>query len=70
MMKGMSVASPVYLEIVDLIAAGATTEAVADFRPSPEMQTRVAALIEREEAGSLSAERKRNWTTTWSWSTS
>ena len=54
----MNVASPVYLEIIDLIAAGATTEAVADFRPSPEVQKRVAALIEREGAGSLSAEEK------------
>ncbi len=54
----MSVASPVYLEIVDLIATGATTEAVAGFRPSPEVQSRVAALVEREKTGSLSAEEK------------
>lgn len=54
----MSVASPVYLEIVDLIATGATTEAVAGFRPSAEVQKRVAASVEREKTGSLSAEEK------------
>jgi hypothetical protein len=55
---GMSAATPVCLEIVDLIAAGTTTEAAADFRPSPEVQDRVVALVEREKAGSLSAEEK------------
>jgi len=52
----MSVASPVYFEIVDFIAAGTTPETVIDFRPSPEAQQRVAALIEREKAGTLSQE--------------
>jgi hypothetical protein len=32
----MGVASPVYLEIVDFIAAGTTPEAVMDFHPSRE----------------------------------
>jgi hypothetical protein len=54
----MSVANPVYLEIIDFIAAGTTPEAVADFRPSPEAQERLAALIEREKSSGLSPEEK------------
>ena len=46
----------VYEEIVDFIAAGATSEAVAAFRPSDEVRARVADLIEREKVGTLSAE--------------
>ena len=52
----MSVASPVYFEIVDFIAAGTTPQAVIDFRPSPEAQQRVTTLIEREKADTLSPE--------------
>ena len=52
----MSVASPVYFEIVDFIAAGTTPQAVIDFRFSPEAQQRVATLIEREKADTLSPE--------------
>ena len=52
----MSVASPVYFEIVGFIAAATTPETVIDFRPSPEAQRRVAALIEREKADTLSPE--------------
>ena len=54
----MGVASPVYFEIIDFIAAGTRPEAVVDFRPSPEAQQRLAALIEREKADSLSPEEK------------
>jgi hypothetical protein len=54
----MSVGVPAYLEIIDFIAAGTTPEAVAHFRPSPEAQQRVAALIEREKADRLSPEEK------------
>ena len=54
----MGVTSPVYFEIIDFIAAGTTPEAVVDFRPSPEAQQRLAALIEREKADSLSPEEK------------
>ena len=50
--------SPVFVEIIDFIAAGTTPEAVAHFRPSPEAQQRLATLIEREKAESLSAEEK------------
>lgn len=54
----MGVASPVYLEIVDFIAAGTTPEAVMDFHPSREAQQRLAVLIEREKTGSVSPEEK------------
>ena len=54
----MSTASPAYFEIIDFIAAGTTSEAVAQFRPSPEAQHRVAELIDGEHAGRLSAEEK------------
>ena len=54
----MGVASPVYLEIVDFIAAGTTPEAVMDFHPSRQAQQRLAILIEREKAGSVSPEEK------------
>ena len=45
----MSTASPAYFEIIEFIAAVTTSEAVADFHPSPEAQRRVAELIEREK---------------------
>ncbi|MGO8734692.1 MAG: hypothetical protein ACLQVM_18105 [Terriglobia bacterium] len=54
----MSVTSPVYVDIIEFIAAGTTPEAVVDFLPSPEAQQRLAALIEREKEGSLSMEEK------------
>ena len=49
-------ASPAYFEIIEFIAAGTTSEAVAHFLPSPEAQRRVAELIEREKQESLSPE--------------
>jgi hypothetical protein len=54
----MSVTSPVYLDLIDFIAAGTTPEAVADFSPPSDAQQRLAALIEREKVGGLSAEEK------------
>ena len=54
----MSVASPVYLEIIDFIAAGTTPDAVVRFRPSLEAQQRVAELVEREKAAGLSPDEK------------
>jgi hypothetical protein len=51
-------AVPAYLEIIDFIAAGTTPAAVANYRPSPESQKRVADLIAREKEGGLSAEEK------------
>ena len=54
----MSTASPAYFEIIDFIAAGTTSEAVADFRPSPEAQQRLAELIERAKEQRLSPDEK------------
>ena len=57
----MSTATPAYLEIIDIIAAGATPAAA--FRPSAEAQERVATLIEREKDGTLSADEKAEFGT-------
>jgi hypothetical protein len=54
----MSSVSPAYLEIIDFIAAGATSQDVAQFRPSPEAQKRVDDLIEREKECGLSPDEK------------
>ena len=54
----MEAASPVYLEIVDFIAAGTTPETVVNYRPSPEAQRRVAELVAREKDDSLTPEEK------------
>ena len=51
----MSTASPAYLEIIEFIAAGTTSEGVVRFHPSPEAQRRVTELIERERESGLSA---------------
>jgi len=57
-MKGMSLSSPIYAEIIEFIAAGTTPQSVADFLPSPESQQKLAALMEREKAGTLTPEEK------------
>ena len=54
----MSAATPVYLEIIDFIAAGTTPQEVANYRPSPAAQQRVADLIEREQNQNLSPDEK------------
>lgn len=54
----MSLSSPIYYEIIDFIAAGTTPQSVANFLPSPEAQQRLAALMDREKAGTLSPEEK------------
>jgi hypothetical protein len=51
-------AIPSYLEIIDFIASGTTSQAVADYLPSPEAQRRIAELIAQEKEGSLSVEEK------------
>ena len=45
-----------YEEIIDIIAAGTTPEAVVAFRPSESVQRRVAELVERSKDGSISSE--------------
>lgn len=54
----MSTTVPVYFEIIDFIASGTTPEAVAQYRPSLELQERVSALVEREKEGALSLDEK------------
>jgi hypothetical protein len=45
-----------YDEIIDFIATRTTPEAVVAFRPSRSVQQRVAELVERSKAGSISIE--------------
>jgi predicted transcriptional regulator len=45
-----------YEEIIDFIAAGTTPEAVVAFRPSDEVQRRVAELAERSKEGRISVQ--------------
>jgi hypothetical protein len=54
----MSAVTPVYLEIIDFIAAGTTPQEVANYRPSPAAQQRVADLIDREKTQHLSPDEK------------
>ena len=55
-MKTMNSTEPVYMELVDFVARGATAEQVANFRPSPEAQSRVAELLARQGATGLTEE--------------
>ena len=48
----------IYEEIVDFIAAGSTSAAVADWMPSQEARDRVAELIDGEKADTLSPDEK------------
>lgn len=52
----MNVADPIYLELVDFVAAGSTPEEVANFHPSAEAQARVADLVAREKESQLTPE--------------
>ncbi len=52
----MNAIDPIYLELVDFVAAGSTPEEVANFHPSPEAQARVAELVEREKEARLTPE--------------
>ena len=49
---------PIYEEIIDFIAAGTTPRSLVDFQPSEATKNRVADLIQREKAESLTAEEK------------
>lgn len=51
----MNASEPVYLEIVDFLAAGTTPQDIVDFRPSPVAQERLRALVTRERENRLSA---------------
>ena len=52
----MNATVPIYMELVDFVARGATAEEVANFRPSPEAQKRVAELLERQLESELTEE--------------
>jgi hypothetical protein len=52
----MNSPDPVYLELVDFVAAGSTPEEVAEFHPSLKAQARVAELVEREKLSQLTPE--------------
>lgn len=47
-----------YEELVDFIAAGTNPESLIAFRPSENVQFRVADLIEREKTTGLSADER------------
>jgi hypothetical protein len=53
-MQGAS--EPLYMEFLDLVAAGTTPEEIIAFRPSLEAQHRVSELIDREKEVGLTAE--------------
>src|SRR5438270_14008872 len=52
----MNAIEPVYMELVDFVARGSSAEEVANFRPSPEAQKRVAELLERQRESELTDE--------------
>lgn len=52
----MNAFEPVYMELVDFVARGSTAEEVANFRPSPEAQKRVAELLEKQRESHLTDE--------------
>ena len=52
----MNATEPVYMELVDFVARGSSAEQVANFRPSPEAQKRVAELLERQRESELTEE--------------
>ncbi|MCB9147565.1 MAG: hypothetical protein H6641_02305 [Caldilineaceae bacterium] len=50
------IASPVYEEIIDFLAAGTTPDRIIAFRPSERAKARVEELIHREKTSGLSIE--------------
>ena len=52
----MNALEPVYMELVEFVARGATAEQVANFRPSAEAQKRVAELLDRQRESKLTDE--------------
>jgi hypothetical protein len=52
----MSAADPVYLELIDFIAAGTTPQRVIAFRPSASTEERVEELIAKAKDDHLSAD--------------
>jgi hypothetical protein len=52
----MTASVPVYMEVLDFLACGTTSRSLAEFRPSPSVETRVADLIARQKGDGLSSE--------------
>ncbi|MDQ6759275.1 MAG: hypothetical protein M3Z32_05330, partial [Acidobacteriota bacterium] len=52
----MNATEPVYMELVDFVARGSSAEQVANFRPSPEAQKRVAELLKLQRESELTEE--------------
>ena len=52
----MNASEPVYMELLDFVAAGSTAEEVAKFRPSAEAQKRVTELLEKQRESQLTDE--------------
>jgi hypothetical protein len=52
----MQASEPIYMELVDLVAGGATPEDIVRFHPSSQAQARVAELIEGEGVSRLTEE--------------
>ena len=50
------IASPVYEEIIDFLAAGTTPDSIIAFRPSAAAKAHVEELIHREKTAGLSAD--------------
>ena len=50
--------NPVYLEIVDFLAAGTTPQTVADFQPSAAAQRRALELLELAKQEQLTPEQQ------------
>ena len=47
-----------YEEVIDFIAAGSSSRALAEFLPSEVVKARVAELLDQEKEGSLSTDDK------------
>ena len=52
----MTAAHPAYMELIDLIAAGATPERLIAFRPSAATQERLEYLLSQERDGVASTD--------------
>ena len=47
---------PAYQELIDFLAGGITPEELIAFRPSPQVQSRIVDLVERQRDGRLTDE--------------
>lgn len=49
----MHATTPVYLEVIDFIAAGPSPDRIADYHPSEAARERVMDLLRRQKTGDL-----------------